>query len=58
MQVLWRGPLLYSVAIDERWEKLEYARDGVERKFPYCDYEIYPLSPPRTAVLPRTRTLL
>lgn len=45
MQVLWRGPLLYSVAIDERWEKLEYTRDGVERKFPYCDYEIYPQSP-------------
>lgn len=31
--------------IDERWEKLEYTRDGVERKFPYCDYEIYPQSP-------------
>lgn len=39
-----RGPLLYSVAIKEEWTKLEYERDGVERKFPYCDYEIRPLS--------------
>ena len=23
---------------------LEYTRNGVERKFPYCDYEIYPES--------------
>ena len=39
-----RGPLLYSVAIKEEWTKLEYERDGVERKYPYCDYEIRPLS--------------
>lgn len=44
MKALWRGPLLYSVAIKERWEKLEYVRNGVERKFPYCDYELYPES--------------
>lgn len=44
MKVLWRGPLLYSVAIKERWEMLEYTRNGVERKFPYCDYEIFPES--------------
>ncbi len=41
---LWRGPLLYSVAIDEKWVPAEYCRDGVERKFPYCDYEIFPMS--------------
>lgn len=23
-------------------EEKEYVRDGVERKFPYCDYEIFP----------------
>ena len=23
---------------------LEYERDGVERKFPYCDYELIPVS--------------
>ena len=44
MKVLWRGPLLYSVAIRERWEMLEYTRAEVERKFPYCDYELYPES--------------
>ncbi|GHV26160.1 hypothetical protein FACS18948_1200 [Clostridia bacterium] len=44
MSALWRGPLLYSVAIDEEWVKHEYERDGVERKAPYCDYEIRPLS--------------
>jgi hypothetical protein len=44
LKALWRGPLLYSVPIKERWEKLEYTRDGVERKYPYCDYEIYPES--------------
>lgn len=44
MKVLWRGPLMYSVAIQERWEMLEYTRNGVERKFPYCDYEVYPES--------------
>ena len=45
MKVLWRGPLLYSVQVRERWEMLEYTRAGVERKFPYCDYEVYPESP-------------
>lgn len=44
MVCVWRGPLLYSVAIDEKWERVEYSKDGVERKFPYCDYYIYPKS--------------
>lgn len=44
MKALWRGPLLYAVAIRERWVKKEYIRDGVERKFPYCDYELHPES--------------
>lgn len=42
MYVLNRGPLLFSVPIGERWEKREYTRDGVERKAPYCDYDITP----------------
>ena len=42
MYALWRGPLLYSVPIKERWEKREYTHNGVERKFPYCDNEIFP----------------
>ena len=41
---LWRGPLLYALPIQEKWKKKEYTRDGVERKFPYCDYEITPQS--------------
>ena len=41
---LKRGNLLYAIPIDARWEKLEYVRDGVERKFPYCDYQLYPQS--------------
>jgi hypothetical protein len=45
MYCLWRGPLLYSLAPKEKWEKREFTRDGVERKFPYCDYEIFPESP-------------
>jgi hypothetical protein len=45
MYCLRRGPLLYSVAPRERWEKREYVRDGVERKYPYCDYEVFAESP-------------
>ncbi|MGI5959195.1 MAG: beta-L-arabinofuranosidase domain-containing protein [Massiliimalia sp.] len=44
MVCVWRGPLLYSVAIQERWEGREYTKDGVERKAPYCDYCVYPES--------------
>ena len=44
MSCLWRGPLLYALPIKEDWRKKEYTRDGVERKFPYCDYEIFPMS--------------
>jgi len=41
---LQRGPLFYSVPIAERREMEEYISEGVERKFPYCDYNIYPAS--------------
>lgn len=41
---LWHGPLLYSVKIEEQWEKVEYVKDNVPRKFPYCDYRITPVS--------------
>lgn len=39
-----RGPLFYSIPIAEKWEKVEYVKDNVERKFPYCDYYVYPNS--------------
>lgn len=45
MACVWRGPLLYSLPIKEKWVMHEFERDGVERKFPYCDYEILPESP-------------
>lgn len=35
------GPLIFSLPIKGNWEKEEYIKDGVERKFPYCDYEIH-----------------
>ena len=39
-----RGPLFYSIPIKEKKERVEYTKDGVERKYPYCDYYIYPMS--------------
>lgn len=39
-----KGGLIYVLPIKERWEKHEYTRDGVERKYPYCDYFIFPES--------------
>ena len=39
-----RGPLIFSIPIEEKWERVEYEKDGVERRFPYCDYHIYPQS--------------
>ena len=38
------GSLVFSVPV--KFEKImhEYERDGVERKFPYCDYELVPKS--------------
>lgn len=45
MVCLWHGPLLFSLPLGERWEKREYTADGVERKFPHCDYYVYPTTP-------------
>lgn len=44
MYAIVRGPLTYTLPVKERWEMREYERNGVERKFPYCDYYIYPES--------------
>ena len=38
------GSLVFSVPIKFEKNMLEYERDGVERKFPYCDYELIPVS--------------
>ncbi|GHV44940.1 hypothetical protein FACS189492_1970 [Clostridia bacterium] len=44
MVCVWRGPLLYTMAIREKWEKVEYTLAGVERKYPYCDWYVHPQS--------------
>jgi len=38
------GALVFSLPIEYKEKMLEYERNGVERKFPYCDYELYPTS--------------
>lgn len=42
LYALRRGPLFYSLPIQSEKTVLEYERDGVERKFPYCDYDELP----------------
>ena len=44
MKSVVRGPLLFALNIDAKWHPLEYVKDGVTRKFPYCDYELTPTS--------------
>ena len=41
---VWHGPLLYTIGIEEKWDRVEYTKDDVERKFPYCDYRVTPKS--------------
>ena len=36
------GSLVFSLPIPFEKEMREYEKDGVERKFPYCDYELRP----------------
>lgn len=44
LKVVEYGPLVFALPIDAEWKKLEFEREGVERKFPYCDYELIPQS--------------
>ncbi len=44
LRVAEYGPLVFSLPIEAEYKMLEYTRDGVERKFPYCDYELSPKS--------------
>ena len=39
-----RGPLVFALPISCRKEMHEYTKDGAERRFPYCDYELFPVS--------------
>lgn len=47
MVCVWRGPLLYSIAIKEKWEivedRVEFVHD-TPHIYPYCDYYLYPMS--------------
>ena len=38
------GSLVFSLPISFEKKRLEYVTNGVERKYPYCDYEYVPLS--------------
>ncbi len=38
------GSLVFSLPVKFEKNMLEYERGGVERKFPYCDYELIPVS--------------
>ncbi|MBE7051115.1 MAG: hypothetical protein E7395_00900 [Ruminococcaceae bacterium] len=38
------GSLVFSLPIKCEKKMYEYERNGVERKFPYCDYELIPIS--------------
>lgn len=42
MKTVEYGPLVFSLPIKAEYKKLEYEKDGVVRKFPYCDYELLP----------------
>ncbi len=38
------GSLIFSVPVSYKTNMFEYVENGVERKFPYCDYELLPQS--------------
>lgn len=39
-----RGPLVFVLPVKAKWNRYEFVRNGVERKFPYADYELLPES--------------
>lgn len=45
LYTLQMGSLLFSVPIKFEKEMREYTKKGVERKFPYCDYQFIPQTP-------------
>ena len=44
LNVLKCGSLVFALPIEYSTKMYEYEKDGVERKFPYCDYELFPKS--------------
>lgn len=45
LKALRVGPLLYGLPLEEKWTAVEYEKDGIKRKFPYCDYHITTTDP-------------
>ncbi len=45
LYTLQMGSLLFSVPVSYEKKMREYVKFGVERKFPYCDYQFIPTSP-------------
>ena len=45
LYALQMGSLLFSVPVKYEKKMREYTKKGVERKYPYCDYEFIPTSP-------------
>lgn len=45
LKCVTHGPLLFALPVQEEKERIEYERDGVPRRYPYCDYAIRPTSP-------------
>ncbi|MBQ7915782.1 MAG: glycoside hydrolase family 127 protein, partial [Firmicutes bacterium] len=39
------GPMIFSLPIQAQYISREYEKNGVERRFPYCDYELIPQTP-------------
>jgi len=44
LHTVTRGSLVFSVPVAYETKMYEYEKKGVERKFPYCDYEYLPCS--------------
>ena len=45
LYTLQMGSLLFSVPIAYEKQMKEYVKNGVERKYPYCDYQFVPKTP-------------
>ena len=44
LQTVEYGPLVFALPIETEYTMHEYEKKGIERKFPYCDYELSPKS--------------
>ncbi len=52
------GSLIFSLPIQFEEKRIEYERNGVVRKFPYCDYEYRPTSEWRYAYCDKPMTVI